>query len=75
MYALSSHQVTSENNMGKILSLTKCIFDKEMTVKSSVIEKKSSPTKNFRVIGLSSVKNLTESYNWHNYQASLKGHV
>ena len=33
---------TSENNMGKILSLTKSIFDIKMMVKSSVIEKKSS---------------------------------
>ena len=42
---------TSENNMGKILSLTS-IFDIKMMVKSSAIEKKLSPTRRFRAIGL-----------------------
>ena len=56
MYALSSHQVTSENNMGKILSLTKSTFDIKMMVKSSAIEKKSSQTRCFRVVGLPSTK-------------------
>ena len=40
--------ITSENNMGEILNLTKSIFDIKMTVKSSAIEKKSSPTRRFR---------------------------
>ena len=47
---------TSENNIGKILSLTKSIFDIKMMVKSSAIERKSSPTRGFRVVGLPSTK-------------------
>ena len=39
---------TSENNMGKILSLTKSIFDIKMMVKSSAIEKKIKSNKRFQ---------------------------